>query len=460
MTDDGRFMDLLTDVLDAFPSAPPDRLLRSVLDDVQARPRRGHHTPIDRWRGVLPNAGRTWFAPVGLVLGVVAVVALLQFVPRTGVGPAAGGSPSPTAVATAPAWTATGSMVTPRDGHTATLLPDGRVLVAGGQVADTGLASAELYDPRTGSWTATESMIQGRAWHTATLLKDGTVLVTGGLSTLSSAPGGADHELASAELYDPRTGSWSTAGSMTEARSGPSVALLPDGRVLVAGGWGSSEPFGPKLASSELFDPATRTWTATGTMTERRHGHSATLLPNGTVLVAGGYDRDRSVSAELYDPVRGTWTATGNLAEPFGGHTATLLPNGTVLIVGGDVPRGPGAAGSAHAAVYDPAVGTWTATGSMETARLGQAAALLPDGRVLVSGGRSYGARQAPTYASAELYDPATRTWTATADMTSARAGHTATTLADGRVLVVGGVNDRGGDPLASAELFALTLGS
>ena len=459
MMDDARTLRLLTEVLDELPTTAPDRLLGSVLDDVQAVPQRGRRPSIRHWRNTHPGARRSKLVPVGLILGVVAVVALLQIVPRTGVGPAASASPSAAAVATAPAWTATGSMVTPREGHTATLLQDGRVLVAGGLVVDTGLASAELYDPRTGSWTATGSLIQGRAWHTATLLQNGTVLVTGGLSTASTTPG-ADIELASAELYDPRTGSWTAAGSMTEARSGPSVALLPDGRVLVTGGWASTEPFGPKLASSELFDPATGTWTATGSMTDRRHGHSATLLPNGTVLVAGGYDSGRSASAELYDPITGTWTYTGSLPEPFLGHSDILLLNGTVLIAGGDVPSGPGAIGSAHAAVYDPDIGTWTATGSMNTARLAHAGTLLPDGRVLVSGGRFNGGRQSATYASVELYDPATRTWTAIADMTAARSGHTATMLPDGHLLVVGGVSDSAGHPLASAELLASTGGS
>ena len=231
------------------------------------------------------------------------------------------------------------------------------------------------------------------------------------------------------------------------------MTLLPDGRVLVAGGSGSTERFGPKLASSELYDPAAGTWTVAGSMTERRHGHSATLLPNGTVLVVGGYD-GRSNSAELYDPITGTWTRTGNLPEPFLGHSDILLSNGTVLIAGGDVPTGPGAIGSAHAAVYDPASGTWTATGNMNTARLAQAATLLPDGRALVSGGRSDGGPGSATYASVELYDLDTRLWTPIADMTASRSGHTATLLPDGRVLVVGGVNDRGVDPLASAELF------
>lgn len=451
MTDDGRFLSLLTDVLDSLPSVAPDWLLGSALDDVQAVPQRGRRPSIPRRRHSLPGARRSTLVPVGLVLGVVAVVALFQLVPRAGVGPAASASPWPAAVATAPAWTATGSMLEARAGHSATLLPDGRVLVAGGLVAGAGLASAELYDPRTGSWTATGSMIQGRAWHTATLLRNGTVLVTGGLSTASTTPG-ADIELASAELYDPRTGSWTAAGSMTEARSGPSVALLPDGRVLVAGGWASTEPFGPKLASSELFDPATGTWTATGNMTERRHGHSATLLPNGTVLVAGGYDGGRSATAELYDPITGTWTSTGSLPEPFLGHAATLLPDGTVLVVGGDAPSGGGAVGWAHAAVYDPATGTWTVTGSMITPRLAHSATLLPDGRVLVSGGKAYGGPSAGLSRDAERYDLVAGTWTATGDMIRARAGHTATLLPDGRVLVAGGSSD--GMTNDSAELY------
>jgi len=238
-----------------------------------------------------------------------------------------------------------------------------------------------------------------------------------------------------------------------EARSGPAVALLPDGRVLVAGGWGSTARFGPKLASSELFDAAARTWTTTGSMAEQRHGHSATVLPNGTVLVAGGYDSVRSATAELYDPISGTWTSTGSLPEPFLGHSHVLLPNGTVLIAGGDVPSGPGAAGSAHAAVYDPAMGTWTMTGRMNTARLGQAASLLFDGHVLVSGGKVDGGLTAGTFASAERYDPATGTWTPVADIIAARSGHTSTLLPDGRVLVAGGA-DGNGDPLASAELY------
>ena len=212
-------------------------------------------------------------------------------------------------------------------------------------------------------------------------------------------------------------------------RQGPAAPplLLPDGRVLVAGGWGSGQGFGPKLASAELYDPATRAWTMTGAMSQLRHGHTATLLPNGTVLVAGGgNDTGRLASAELYDPAAGIWTMTGSLPEPFGGD-ATLLPDGTVLIAGGDVPRGPGAVASAHAAVYDPATGTWAVTASMGTPRLSLASVMLPDGRVLVTGGRMNGGLASERLSSAELYDPVSGTWTATKDMSVARSGHTAT---------------------------------
>ncbi len=414
-------------------------------------------------------SNRTYpFALIGAVLLLLAMIWAVgplgsggAGVPVQTVSPAASTSPSPTPRPAAPGrWTATASMIQARHGHTATLLPDGRVLVAGGLGADTGLASAELYDPRTMSWTATGTMVQGRAWHSATLLTNGTVLVVGGTSVVGTAPG-TDLELASAELYDPRTGSWTTTTSMAEARSGPAVVLLPDGRVLAAGGWGSTAPFGPKLASAEVYDPVSGTWTPTAPMGDARHGQVAALLPSGIVLVAGGYnDSVRLASAELYDPATGTWTPTGSLPEPFNTDTAILLATSHVLIAGGDVPSGPGAIGSAHAALYDPVTGTWTTTGPLYTPRLAHTATLLPDGRVLVSGGRVNGGPTAGTFASAELYDPVTGTWAASGDMTVTRSGQTATLLLDGQVLIAGGASGTEGDVLASAELFALLGGS
>jgi N-acetylneuraminic acid mutarotase len=305
---------------------------------------------------------------------------------------------------TAPAWAATGGMIEARAGQTATLLPDGTVLVAGGSsiISSIGslLASAELYDPSSGSWTATRSMIEARAGHTATLLPDGRVLVAGGgiISSIGSL-------LASAELYDPSSGSWTRADGMIEARDGHTATLLPNGQVIVAGGYGS---IGSLLASAELYNPSSGSWTATGSMIEAPYGHTATLLPNGAVLAAGGCCDDPSTGhqlapTELYDPESGSWTATGNMHEGRAAHTAALLADGTVLVAGGSL-QGT-AVPSASAELYDPGSGTWTATAGMFEARTGHTATLLPNGKVLVTGGYG-GSRSSGTLASAELYDP------------------------------------------------------
>jgi hypothetical protein len=175
--------------------------------------------------------------------------------------------------------------------------------------------------------------------------------------------------------------------------------LLPSGKVLVAAGL--SGPGSLPDASAELYDPASGTWTATGSLNTARYIHTATLLPNGKVLVAGGQNGDLA-SAELYDPASGTWTATGSLNTARYDHTATLLPNGKVLVAGG--------ANStdtlASAELYDPTSGTWTATGSLNTAREFHTASLLPNGNVLVAGGLDiFGG----ALASAELYGPPLR---------------------------------------------------
>ena len=350
-------------------------------------------------------------------------------------------------------WVPTGAMHEGRFGHTATLLPSGLVLIVGGMSGAAGQsrASAELYDPSTGTWTATGQMHQGRARHTATLLRDNTVLVTGGVGFTGG--NGNDVELASTELFDPSTGTWSVKPGLGEARSGHTAVLLTNGRVLIAGGWGSTERFGPKLETAQLYDPVTASWSATGRMTEARDGIAGTLLQDGTVLVPGGYDTDRLATAEVYDPSTGSWTAAGGLQEPFLGYTAVRLNDGTVLIAGGDVPSGPGARGSAHAALFDPVSAAWRFTGRMVVTRLGHAGTLLPDGRVLVTGGKVFGGPDSSPFASAEVYDPATGAWTAVADMTIARSAHAVTLLPDGRVLVTGG-EAAGGSPLDSAELY------
>jgi Galactose oxidase, central domain/Kelch motif len=298
-------------------------------------------------------------------------------------------------------WTATASMGYDRQGATVTLLPDGKVLVAGGSGGPGNnsstqiLASAEVYDPRTGTWSPTGKMGAPRGDHSATLLPDGRVLVVGGFNELgakSYAP-----SLATAELYDPASGTWTPTGSMGSRRAGPTATLLPDGKVLVAGGL--LAPTG-SVASAELYDPSTGTWAPTGNMSTKRQGSTATLLPDGRVLVAGGSSLTGAgtvvlATAELYDPGTGTWTQTGKMRTP-GGDTATLLPDGMVLVTGG----GNGTA----AQLYDPGSGTWTSTASMGRPRSGQTATLLADGRALVAGGNGQPGCCSPTVA--ELYDP------------------------------------------------------
>ena len=175
-------------------------------------------------------------------------------------------------------WTGTGSLITGRYGHTATLLPGGKVLVAGGSgLQQSFLASAELYDPTTGSWTNTGPLNIGRYNHTSTLLPDGQILVAGGI--------GYAGDVAMAELYDPTTGKWTLSGALATARDAHSATLRTDGKVLVAGG---SDNNGNRLATTELFDPATRTWIPGGSLKAPRNEHKAILLPDGQVLIAGG----------------------------------------------------------------------------------------------------------------------------------------------------------------------------
>ena len=328
-------------------------------------------------------------------------------------------------------WAPTGALTTARHSHTATLLPDGRVLVAGGSVGWGGvLSSTELYDPASGAWTATGSMATARSSHTATLLPDGRVLVAG------LGAGGP-----STELYDPATGAWTTTGPMDVSRYDHTATLLPDGRVLVAGGSVGGDN---ALSSAELYDPASGTWTPTGAMTTARARHTATLLPDGRVLVAFG-GPGYIFSAEIYDPETGSWRSTGSMTTARRCHTATLLPDGRVLVAGG---LGNNSQALTSAAIYDPEDGSWTETGSMATPRADFSATLLPDGRVLVEGGQ--GAWN--VHFSAELYDPASGAWTPTGSLTAARFSHTATLLSDGRVLVAGGWS--GSVDLSSTELY------
>jgi len=337
-------------------------------------------------------------------------------------------------------------MTTPRYQYSATLLANGEVLIAGGY-ADPSLsvylASAELYNPATGTFSATGSMTTERASPTATLLPNGKVLVAGGTNC-----GGC--VLASAELYDPVTGTFSATGPMTTPRYDHTATLLFNGKVLVAGGCGGSGTC-PLLGSAELYDPATKTFSVTGSLTTARYNHYATLLPDGKVLIAGGADDNGSqnalTGAELYEPATGTFSTTGSMITGRASQgSAALLLTGKVLFPGGCGNSGP----LASAELYNETTGAFSATGSMTTARCYHTAALLPTGEVLIAGGT--------TGSSAELYEPTKGAFTATGSMTTGGIDFVmpaATLLPDGEVLVAGGgaVGASGG-PLASAQLY------
>jgi Galactose oxidase, central domain/Kelch motif len=270
-------------------------------------------------------------------------------------------------------FAATGNMSVTRVSHTATLLSNGKVLVAGGHDA-----SAELYDPTSGKFAATGSMSVGRSSHTATLLANGKILIAGGASVSGA--------LATAELYDPNNGTFTATGSMAASRTSQTATLLADGKVLIAGGVNSVGV----VATAELYDPTTGTFTAANNMVSKRAFHVATLLSSGNVLLTGGSNDNGALlsSAEVYDVVSGTFAATGNMMTARDEHFAILLANGTVLVAGGS--------SGFTAELYNTGSGTFTQTGSMEAVRLLPAAVLLQDGRVLVGGGSEIN--------SAELY--------------------------------------------------------
>lgn len=342
-------------------------------------------------------------------------------------------------------WSATGSLAIARDHHTATLMGNGKVLIAGGLVTPVAgqnvvpTASAEVYDPDTGAFSPTCPLALARADHSSTLLPDGRVMVAGGRNGSSA--------LSSVEVYDPEavdplagcTGTWTPTGSLREVRYDHTATTLVNGKVLVASGHGALVLTQRLSETAEVYDPATGTWSLTGSLDTPRENHTATLLGDGSVVVAGGDGiyGNAVPSAERYDPATGNWSRTGSLGIPREAHTATLLGDGSVLVAGGD-----GIDGSALASAerYDPAAGTWSPTGSLAVRRTAHTATLLPRGTLLVTGGGG---------STTELYDPATGNWQSTGSLVAARTDHTATLLPSGLVLAVGGCC-----PLATAELF------
>ncbi len=341
-------------------------------------------------------------------------------------------------------WTVTNSLNTPRQNHTATLLPGSKVLVAGG-AGRTGVTnSVELFDPNTGAWAAINSMKTNRQLHTATLLPNGKLLVAVG-----SNAGGS---LNSAELYDPNgIVVWATTATLNVARESHTATMLANGRVLLAGGRRNSAV----TNSTEVYDYASGSWTGTGALGAGRTGHRATFLPDDRVLVTGNSIFADASTAEVYVPDTGVWTNVAPMNSPHYLHTATLLAQGSVLICGGENLDW---SATTNCDLFDPGSGGWTQTGSLGTGRYWHTASLLRNGKVLVTGGYDY-QNNLPVYlSSSELYNPSTRTWSATGPLIQARSQHTATVLPNGKVLIAGGINN--GFGTSSAELYDPVTGA
>lgn len=384
-----------------------------------------------------PARSRLRWPLVLMVVGVAAVLVPLVLV----LGDGGEAPPTDTRSPAGPPvgeWAGWPDLSSSRGTVSATVLADGRILVAGGGVGNIPLAAAELVDPETGESSATAELNVARRGHRAVRLDDGRVLVSGGLAQ--------GRLVESAEIYDPETGTWTEVAPMTTGRLGHTLTLLPGGRVLAIGG---STPGGEEVAvggqtvtpdpSVEIYDPQADAWTPAGDLSTPRFEHTATDLGGGRVLVVGGTGPGGVLSsAEIYDPAAGVATGAGSLGQARTNHAAARLADGRVFIAGG----AGGANGDqslSSGEVFDPRRGTWTSIEPLRQSRHGLSATTLDDGRVLVAGGeaRTGGTRRALT--SAELYVPDEERWDSAGEMSCPRSEHDAVLLDDGRVLAVAG---------------------
>jgi hypothetical protein len=353
----------------------------------------------------------------------------------------------------------TGDMGAPRALYGVATLQDGHVLFVGG-MADFGviLAEAEMYDPASDGFVPAGTALVARMRPSAITLQDGRVLVAGG----RGGPEGV--ALETAEIFDPVATTFTATGSMSEPHYEPSAALLDDGRVLIAGGYAGRDP----IATADLYDPATGQFSPTGSLNVARiQSTGVTRLADGRILIVGGsgVDGARLASAEIYDPASGQFSLAGDMPEGRVAHALVTLADGRVLVVGGSGEEGPNGfpVYNPTALLYDPASATFTPTGDLAHLRDMAAAALLPDGRVLVAGGsRLEGNPGSVTVPMAEIYDPASGTFGDAGEMLVPRYDPHPVTLADGSILLAGGwafAGDTVGDmPTASAERFVPTV--
>jgi hypothetical protein len=356
-------------------------------------------------------------------------IATATLPPPPSQSPSPGASPTPAATARAGAWAIVGSTLTGADHWAAIVLGRDEVLLAG------GFAPAELFDLAAGTSSPTGSRDD---WPIGGVVRlaDGRVLV--------DRNGGA-------QLFDPVRDSWTTTPGFGATWT---LVLLQDGTVLAVGGYDGAGA----TRDSVIFDPGRNAWRSTGSMATARGWHSCTRLDDGRVLAVGGMDSNPEATAslkgaELYDPASQRWGLTGEMRTPRAGHTATLLADGRVLVVGGWSQRSsPLTPALTSAEIYDPRTGAWSDGGAMAVAREGHLATLLPDGRVLVAGGRS-GRPSSAALESTELFDPASGSWASGPSMSVPRVFAAATLLPDGRVIVAGGTSREEQGPV---EVFVL----
>jgi uncharacterized protein YjbI with pentapeptide repeats len=326
----------------------------------------------------------------------------------------------------------TGSMNTARHNQIVLTLPNGKVLVTGGASdpnSTVPLASAELYDPVAGTFTTINPMNAARVDHTMTLLLDGTVLVAGGFNTNGA--------LSSAEIFNPANNTFTLlSAAMTSIRSEHFATLLPTGKVLITGGNNNTT----SLSSAEIYDPVAQTFTAVAApMTTARQLHHADLLPNGTVLINGGLDVNNNAlaSAEIYVPEAGTFTLTpGSMTTARGNHASALLYNGQVLVAGGLTGPGTALVLTATAELYNPATGLFTPTDSMSVPRGHYTANALDDGTVFIPSSATL-----PAGTNADIYNPQTGSFSVTPNFTMVQAGFRDAVLPNGNVVLTSGVN-------------------
>ncbi len=442
MTNDVRPEQRLGEMLEEIaPSRAPDRLRRDFytsMDRVQPRP---------RWLALIKESPMRLSSRVAVgsptfrLASLVAItVALILALGAAVVGAASllpspkptTPSPTPGPATCADLVCSTGPLADGRAGQSATRLADGSVLVIGGATESWKVfrLTAERWDPSSGHFQPAGSLAEGRQSHTATLLPDGRILVVGGYG----GSGRGDVILASAEVWDPGAQTFSPTGQLGLARASQGAALLPDGRVLVIGGW--SGPETKSTDTTEIWDPKTGTFSPGPSLTEPRGGVVVLTLTDGRILVVGGNER-ASASAEIFDPTSFSFLPTGGLPQP-GDFTIALLPGDRVLAVGG-----PGAQSVTSSQVWDPATGIWTPSGApLEPYTFYQTETALDDGRVLMNSG------------AAEIWDPDTGGFSAVGPAASGAGKQSATLLTDGRVLVVGGTDGSTAASFEAAEIW------